>query len=268
MERHFVMLTFDLEEFDIPEEYGQKIPQQEQFDITLTGMTRLQELLDAYGVRVTFFTTGHFAQNHPELIKKLSLKHEIASHALYHSPFHVFREEDILESKQILESITGKRITGFRMPRLKPYDRTMLSDWSFQYDSSINPTYLPGRYNLLHENPEPTKVKKLIILPCSTTKTLRFPLFWLAFKNLPAILYTNMARRTLRKRKHLMLYFHPWEFADIGSYTLPAYVKKPSGDILIKKLDDLIKSLLEAGGEFVTGQDFCTYLAKSDPDFQ
>lgn len=32
------MLTFDLEEFDIPEEYGNLVSESEQFSITLSGM--------------------------------------------------------------------------------------------------------------------------------------------------------------------------------------------------------------------------------------
>ncbi|MBE9462212.1 polysaccharide deacetylase family protein [Dyadobacter subterraneus] len=268
MKRQFVMLTFDLEEFDIPEEYGQKVSTKEQFDITLEGMDRLKKLLAVHRIPVTFFTTGNFALKNPELIKKLSQRHEIASHALFHSPFHEFRQEDILESKQILEEVTGIKVTGFRMPRLKPLNISRLSDWGFQYDSSINPTFLPGRYNLLHKSAEPTVEKGLIILPCSTSPTLRFPLFWLSFKNLPSALYTAIAKRTLRKRRNLMLYFHPWEFAGIDHYKLPGYVKKPNGERLIQKLDYLISALKETGAEFITSQDYCAYLIKTDKAFQ
>ena len=257
MERHFVMLTFDLEEFDIPEEYGQAVSAADQMEVTLLGMRRLEEVLNKYQIKVTFFTTGNFAQNNAELIKVLSEKHEIASHALYHSPFHRFVESDIPESKRVLEFITGKKVIGFRMPRLKPFDETKLPDWGIRYDSSVNPTYLPGRYNLLHKNPLPNTENGLIELPCSTTPLLRFPLFWLSFKNLPFGLYSALCRKTLRKRKNLMLYFHPWEFADIGGYHLPGYVKNPHGEKLTKKLDKLIENLLKSGGEFVTCAEFC-----------
>lgn len=254
------MLTFDLEEFDIPEEYGQKVSDSDQMTVTRTGTDRLISLLDKYQIRATFFTTGNYAQRNPELVQSISLKHEIASHALYHSPFHVFTEKDILESKNILEGIISEKVTGFRMPRLKPFNAAVLAGWGFEYDSSINPTYLPGRYNLLHKSPLPYTENGLLELPCSTTPLIRFPLFWLAFKNLPIGLYAYLCRLTLRKRKNLMLYFHPWEFADIGDYRLPGYVKGPDGKVLVDKLEKLIVNLIKQKATFVTCQEFCKTL--------
>lgn len=260
MTKNFVMLTFDLEEFDIAEEYGQKVSHSDQMNITKTGTERLIAVLDKYKIRATFFTTGNYARLNPELIKAISLKHEIASHALYHSSFHPFKETDILESKNILENITGGKVTGFRMPRLRSFDHKVLAGWGFIYDSSINPTYLPGRYNLLHKSPHPYYEDGLLELPCSTTPILRFPLFWLAFKNLPLRLYAALCRRTLRKRKNLMLYFHPWEFAEIADFKMPAYVKYPDGQILVDKLEKLIQNLKSHEAEFVTCQEFCENL--------
>ncbi|TDE10205.1 polysaccharide deacetylase family protein [Dyadobacter psychrotolerans] len=260
MERHFINLTFDLEEFDIPEEYGQKVSENNQMDVTLEGMNRLMRVLDKHDITVTFFTTGNFARKNPELVRNLAAKHEIASHALYHSPAHIFQQDDILISKQILESVSESRVTGFRMPRLAPFDESKLTEWGFEYDSSVNPTYLPGRYNLLHKNPLPYIEKGLIELPCSTTPFLRFPLFWLSFKNLPPAIYSSMCLRTLRKRKTLMLYFHPWEFADISSFKLPGFVKNNNGQKLTNRLDGLIQYLKSNKGEFVTCQQFCTQL--------
>ncbi|MCE7041452.1 polysaccharide deacetylase family protein [Dyadobacter sp. CY312] len=260
MGRYLVNLTFDLEEFDIPEEYGQKVSERDQMEVTLAGMKRILPVLDKHNVAVTFFTTGHFAQKNPELIRLLSDKHEIASHALYHAPNHDFQEQDILVSKQILEFITGKFVNGFRMPRLRPFDEANLAKWGFRYDSSVNPTYLPGRYNLLHKSPLPYHESGMWELPCSTMPWLRFPLFWLSFKNLPAGIYSEMCRLTLRKRKSLMLYFHPWEFADIGDYKLPGYVKSPDGQALTDKLDKLISYLIKHKGEFITCQQLCDTL--------
>jgi peptidoglycan/xylan/chitin deacetylase (PgdA/CDA1 family) len=260
MGRYLINLTFDLEEFDIPEEYGQKVSEKDQMEVTLAGMQRILPVLEKHHIAVTFFTTGNFAQKNPELIRLLSRNHEIASHALYHAPDHHFEDEDILISKQILEAITEKPVTGFRMPRLQPFDETNLANWGFVYDSSLNPTYLPGRYNLLHKSPIPYRESGIWELPCSTMPFLRFPLFWLSFKNLPVVLYSEMCRLTLHKRKNLMLYFHPWEFADIGAYKLPGYVKSTDGQALTDKLDKLISYLNSQNGEFITCQQLCDTL--------
>lgn len=258
------MLTFDLEEFDIPEEYGQKVPESDQMQVTLAGMERVMAVLDRHRITATFFTTGHFARNNPGLIRTLAQNHEIASHALYHSPAHEFTPADIPESKAILEAISGQPVTGFRMPRLKPFDVHALPQWGFRYDSSINPTWLPGRYNLLHRNPMPHQSGDLTELPCSTTPWLRLPLFWLAFKNLPTGFYNRLCSVTLKRRRNLMLYFHPWEFADIGDYELPGFVKNVNGEKLAGKLDSLITALKKQDAQFVTGHAFCDQWKKWD----
>jgi hypothetical protein len=260
MKRYLVNLTFDLEEFDIPEEYGEKVSHQDQMEITSSGTLRLLRLLDKHEVRATFFTTGNYARQNPELVRLVASKHEIASHALYHDPFYVFQDSDMGESKRILEEVSGQKITGFRMPRLKPFSMDKLRLAGYEYDSSLNPTFLPGRYNLLHENPLPNKRNGLIELPCSCTPIIRFPLFWLAFKNLPITLYAWLCGWTLREQHNLMLYFHPWEFADIQRFKLPGYVKKPDGEKLVGKLETLIVSLKKNGGEFVTCQALCEEL--------
>lgn len=251
------MLTFDLEEFDIPQEYGQVVSQTDQMQVTLRGMESVISVLDKYDVRATFFTTGNFAARNPELVRHLARKHEIASHALHHSPTHVFDESDIAHSRRILETVSGQTVNGFRMPRLKPFDKAALRREQFRYDSSVNPTWLPGRYNLLGENPLPSLTNGLIELPCSTTPWLRFPLFWLSFKNLPLSIYAWLCRLTLKKRNNLMLYFHPWEFTDLSAYKLPIYVRKPDGDLLTTKLDRLISALKRQNTLFVTCNTFC-----------
>ncbi|MBX2951918.1 MAG: polysaccharide deacetylase family protein [Leadbetterella sp.] len=260
MTEKYVMLTFDLEEFDIPEEYGQEVSLYDQLNVTCLGMERLLEVLEKYRIPATFFTTGNFGRHRPELVRKLSENHEIASHAMYHAPSHAFQESDIGESKRVLEEITGRPVTGFRMPRLKPFDRGKLPDMGIHYSSCVNPTYLPGRYNSLRENPLPGIKEGLMELPCSTVPGFRFPLFWLSFKNLPSGVYNGLCSLTLRSRKNLMLYYHPWEFADIGGYNLPAYVKNPDGSRLTRKLERLIESLLAQKAVFITCSDFIEML--------
>jgi peptidoglycan/xylan/chitin deacetylase (PgdA/CDA1 family) len=260
MKPYFINLTFDLEEFDIPMEFGQPVPHAEQMNVSREGTERLLSLLDKHQVTATFFTTGHYARHNTELVCNIAKQHEIASHALYHDPFYEFKESDLAESRHILESISGQQVKGFRMPRLKPFRMKQLLEAGYEYDSSLNPTFLPGRYNLLHENPLPNLKNGIIELPCSTTPFLRFPLFWLAFKNLPSPLYNSLCGFTLRRRKSLMLYFHPWEFSNIQRYKLPCYVKNQDGEKLLKKLEDLIVYLKKQKGEFVTCQDFCKSL--------
>lgn len=257
MQQASIMLTFDLEEFDIPEEYGQAVSPAEQMKVTIRGLTRVLSVLEKHDISATFFVTGYFADSNPDLIRQLSRKHEIASHALYHSSARAFKESDLVHSRRILEELTGQTVAGFRMPRMQKIDREALLKWGFRYDSSINPTWLPGRYNMLGRKPTAHLTNGLIELPCSTTPCARFPLFWLSFKNLPFQIYWWLCWRTLKKRGNLILYFHPWEFADLSAYNLPFYVKKPDSAGLALKLARLIRAFKGDGASFVTCNHFC-----------
>jgi hypothetical protein len=249
-----IILTFDLEEFDLPIEFGFPIAEDEQFRIANEGLNRLIYILDQNKIRTTFFITGNFCEKYPDCVKTISMKHEIGSHAYYHSQFN---EKDILKSKQILESTTDKQVKGFRMPLLQKINYSKLEQAGYEYDSSINPTYLPGRYNNLRVSRTPFKISGsgIIEFPVSVSPLIRFPLFWLSFKNLPSFLYRFLCNSSLKKDKFLHLYFHPWEFANIDHVKIPGYIKTPNGERYSKKFENIIRFLITKG-EFVTVSEF------------
>lgn len=233
--KKYVLLTFDLEEFDIPEEYGAKIPLEDKIKIGKKAVLPILSLLDKYNARATFYTTAFFAEKEPLLIRKIAEKHEIASHSYYHSSFS---EEDLSKSKQKLEELSGKKVNGFRMPRLQPFDKLALKKAGYLYDSSMNPTYLPGRYNHLNKPKTLYKENGIYILPTTVSPVFRIPLFWLLFKNINLTLYNFLAYKSLKKYGYINLYFHPWEFTnEIANYDLPFYIKSKKGVQLLNKLD-------------------------------
>lgn len=235
-----ILLTFDVEEFDIPIEFNQKIDPTLQMEIGKKGLDVITDILNEQDIACTLFTTGSFAINFEETIKSLSNKHEIASHSLYHSRFE---KSDLLDSRILLNKITGKQIQGFRMPKMMQINIEFLKEAGYKYDSSINSTYVPGRYNNLNLPRKMYKENDLLRLPCSVSPNLRIPLFWLSFKNFPYYIYFNLALQTLKKDGYLLLYFHPWEFTDISKFKLPFYIKKNSGVHLAQRLLMLIKDL-------------------------
>ncbi len=249
-----ILLTFDVEEFDLPLEFKQHIELSRQMEIGKQGLDLVTKILDEHNIVSTLFTTGSFAKLYPESIKNLSLKHEIASHSLFHSSF---KTTDLKESKSLLEAITHKPIHGFRMPRMMPVNMDDLINAGYKYDASINPTLMPGRYNNLHLSRTFYKDKGMLRLPGSVSPNLRIPLFWLSFKNLPYSLYKKLALQTLEKDGYLSLYFHPWEFTDISSFNIPFYIKKLSGTSLIARLHLLINDLKKVA-VFDTIQSYAT----------
>ena len=250
MSRGKIILTFDVEEFDIPLEYGQSIPLEE---ITTTGLQKIQRLLSEHQIRCTFFTTAAYAQQQPVLIKSVSEKHEIASHGYSHSSFSV---SDLSSSKEILEAIINQPLYGFRMPRHAPVDNSEIEKAGYAYNSSLNPTWIPGRYNYSTKPRLPFFSGNLVNIPTSVTPFFRIPLFWLSFKIFPIWFFKSLMLRTLKHDGFLSLYFHPWEFVEINAYRLPWFIRRMSGKDMLERLDDAI-SILKSRCDFITMHDFC-----------
>lgn len=248
----FILLSFDIEEFDIPEEYGQLLAEDIKFEISRRGLSNLISLLDRLDIKATFFVTANFALHDRDTIHKLSKHHEIASHGFYHSQFCL---EDLQKSKQTLEEITHTKIIGFRMARLQPVDDIEIEKAGYEYNSSMNPTYIPGRYNNLSKPRTAYYTNKLLNLPISVSPAIRFPLFWLSFKNLPLSVIQLAAKLTLKTDSYLNIYFHPWEFTDISQFKLPGYVKKDSGSKMLDKLEKYL-TWLKTQGQFITISEF------------
>uniref|UniRef100_UPI00404A4CE1 polysaccharide deacetylase family protein n=1 Tax=Daejeonella sp. TaxID=2805397 RepID=UPI00404A4CE1 len=252
-----ILLSFDIEEFDMPLEYGKEIDFHDQIDISINGSNHILDILDKHGVKATFFSTVVFAQHAPEVIKRIiSGGHELASHSYYHSSFEL---EHLATSKKVLQEISGKEITGFRMPRMKPVDENEVRKAGYLYNSSINPTWLPGRYNNLARPRTKFKEAGIWQIPASVSPVVRFPLFWLSFHNLHLKIYTWLAEKTHKKDGYLNIYFHPWEFTELGDqerFGFPGYVSRNSGMKMIERMDLFIGSMKRKNYIFHTISDF------------
>lgn len=252
-----ILLSFDIEEFDMPLEYGKTIDFNEQIAISKAGTKTILEILRKNNIKATFFSTVVFAQNATEIMQEIvNGGHEIASHTYYHSKFEIV---DLKNSKEALEQQTGQKITGFRMPRMQPVDEKEIYKAGYTYNSSINPTYLPGRYNNFNKPRTYYYESGVLQIPASVTPIVRFPLFWLSFHNLNLKLYLWLARWTLKTDGYLNIYFHPWEFTDLDQkdkYNFPGYVSKNSGDKMEARLDSFIIKMKKRKHPFGTFQEF------------
>lgn len=255
MSRNCVLLSFDLEEFDMPLEYGYTISFDEQITVSRKGTEIVLYLLEKFNVPATFFSTCVFAQENVLLIKSLlDYGHELASHSYYHSTFSI---EDVLESKHKLQEISGKTITGFRMPRMKEVDQQLIANAGYTYDSSLNPIYLPGRYNNLSKPRALHNEYKHWVVPASTTPLFRIPLFWLSFHHFPLSVYQYLLKKTLESDGYALLYFHPWEFIDLSNkYGLTYLTTRNSGNEMINRFAKLMEWMADQNLEFKTIQSY------------
>lgn len=251
-----VLLSFDIEEFDMPLEYGKPISFQDQISVSTRGTRIILDILLDNQIPATFFSTVVFAANAKDLIQRINKEgHELASHGYFHS---AFENKHLAESKSELEKLSGRPVTGFRMARMMPVDDHAIETAGYRYNSSLNPVYLPGRYNNFFKPRTIFKTDSLIQLPASATPVMRVPLFWLSFHNFPLWMYKAACVRTINHDHYLNIYFHPWEFTDLTrtEYGLPEFVSKNSGDQMIARFKTWIQWMKKKGYTFSTISDF------------
>ena len=83
--------------------------------------TLLLNLLDAYGVRATFFVTGRESFSNQDLLKRISdADHDIGNHTYNHANLTKISKKDIeneiTKTNDIIFQITGKKTRFFRPP--------------------------------------------------------------------------------------------------------------------------------------------------------
>ena len=130
-----ILLSFDIEEFDVPLEHGIEVPFEQQMAVSIEGTRKILACLKRHQIHATFFCTANFAAHAPEIIENiLQDGHEIASHGYYHSSFEM---EDLKRSREFLEQQTGQPVKGFRMARMMPIDEKEIKK-EFGYNDIIN----------------------------------------------------------------------------------------------------------------------------------
>jgi peptidoglycan-N-acetylglucosamine deacetylase len=111
------------------------------------GMPALLDLYSKYGIKSTFFFTGYIAALYPEIVKMvLPHGHEVASHGKSHARENGFdimpferQKRHLLESKKILQDLSGQEVISFRAPALRTNHHTprALIEAGYKIDSSI-----------------------------------------------------------------------------------------------------------------------------------
>ena len=255
-----ILLSFDIEEFDLPTEFGVEISRDDMFAIAGEGTRRILRTVNEAGAHTTFFVTAAFALEFPDLVREMKASgHEIASHGYSHTSFE---PADLKRSRETLEEITGSPVRGFRMARLAKVGKQDILDAGYEYESSLNPVWLPGRYSNFTAPLKPFREAcGLWQMPVSAVPIVRFPLFWLSFKNLPMFVYLPLAKTAMSAVGFFNMYSHPWEYherAAEAQWHIPGYIVRHAGQDQCGRLCRLIASLKKSG----TFETFGDYLAR------
>lgn len=187
---------------------------------------RILDLLDAHGVRGTFFVLGWVAEREPALIRDIAARgHEVASHGYGHDLVYgqspeVFRT-DIRRAKHLLEDITGQRVLGYRAPSFSITEQALqiLRDEEHLYDASFFPSAFHDRYGKLDRGGgEAPPIQEIIPglqeVRVSTLRIAGQELPWGGggyFRLLPYPSFRAGIRRILRRTGSYTFYVHPWE---------------------------------------------------------
>lgn len=186
---------------------------------------RILDLLDARGVKATFFTLGWIAQRYPQLVRDIVARgHELASHGYGHERAsdltpQAFRQ-DILSAKQLLEDLGGVAVNGYRAPsfsigasNLWAFD--VLAECGYRYSSSVYPIE-HDHYGMPDSPRFAYEVRPGLIEVPVTTLRFRgrnYPSSgggW--FRLLPYGVTRWMIERFNRiEGRSAVFYFHPWE---------------------------------------------------------
>lgn len=186
---------------------------------------KILRLLERYQTHATFFVLGWIAERCPALVKEIAEGgHEIASHGYGHELIYKLTPDafhaDILHSKEILESITGRQVTGYRAPS---FSITPESEWAldilkglgFVYDSSIFPTSFHNRYGFNGASRFPFRFANgLVEMPLSTLRLCgaNIPIAGGGyFRLFPYFCFRQLCRRLNNQERAIIFYLHPWE---------------------------------------------------------
>ena len=206
------------------------------------GMPRLLDLYDKYGVKATFFYTGHIAQLYPEVVRMAYERgHEVGSHGLTHEvnqAFDVLTPEEQLshlkQSKHILEDIIGDEVVSFRAPaaRVDEGFPMIMKEAGFKVDSSVasqrfDMMFSFGALKKLHWITAPRKayfVKEDNIFKKGDSQVLEVPISAMGFPYIGTFMriapgLNRMTRRVLYwetccNGRQFVFLTHPNEFID------------------------------------------------------
>ena len=198
------------------------------------NVDRILELLDAAGIKATFFTLGWIAERYPELVRRIANGgHEVASHGYGHERASDLSREafsqDVQRAKGILEDLTGQAVLGYRAPS---FSIGLSNLWAFDQLASAGYRYSSSIYPIKHDHygmPDSPRFAYrvgagLLEIPITTLRVMKRNLPSSGggfFRLLPYALSKWMLQRVNRADgEAAVFYFHPWEI-DVDQPRIP-----------------------------------------------
>jgi polysaccharide deacetylase family protein (PEP-CTERM system associated) len=198
-------------------------------DRVVRNVDRVCELLDACGVRGTFFIQGMVAEAFPQMIRDLLAQgHEIQSHGYSHRPLYKMDRAalrtELERARKSVEDAGGVRINSFRAPDFSILPENLwalesLAENGFEIDSSIFPMKT-RRYGVPGWGLEPRIVPlangaEIFEVPVAMARMgpVVLPVAGGGyFRLLPRVILETACRSILGEGRPVIIYCHPYEF--------------------------------------------------------
>ena len=145
------------------------------------NLHKLDDIRKKYDLKLTAFVTGKTIEDNPDTIEILnSMPAEIEQHSYSHKVGHGTKLGDIQNGIETHRRTLGKDPLGYRAPQgiISRAEIHLLEDMGVLFDSSIFPTYFPGRFNRLKFPTMPFKIKgsNLVEIPNGVIPKIRIPI--------------------------------------------------------------------------------------------
>lgn len=212
---------------------------------------RILDMLDAQGIKSSFYVPGYVAETHVDLVKEIANRgHEVGHHGYMHEPPSTLSPEEekgVLERGiGILKGITGEAPVGYRSPswELSEHSLEFLASLGFSYDTSLMGDDAPY----------------MVDAPGAGRQLVELPIHWL-LDDAPNFVYAPVANR-LGPMRNPEEVFGTWaaEFEGLYRYgrtfnlTMhPQYIGRPGRLLMLERLIDHIRSFPNV--EFMRCQD-------------
>lgn len=221
------ILTFDIEEWfhllDNESTKGEK--QWANYESRIhNNVDRILDILDRHNIKATFFCLGWIARKYPEVVRKISNKHEIGTHTDMHQLVYEQSPEefnkDVEFSVKILEDITGQKVKYFRAPG---FSITENEKWAFEVlvengieiDCSVFPAPRAHGGFPSYGTCEPSIISyngiSIKEFPISYTKILNKPIIFSGGGYFRLFPY-SMIKQWTKQSDYMMTYLHPRDF--------------------------------------------------------
>ena len=213
---------------DIEPDFGGKGNSDAYFG--LKDLPRLEELVKKYDLKITAFVTGKTFEDNDGLLDILkSMKFEIEQHSYSHRIGKGSKIDDIKKGLEVHEKITGKSPLGYRAPQgeITKEEALFLVENGILFDSSIFPTFFPGRYNRLSFPTYPFKLGEtnLMEIPFSVIPKIRIPVGF-SYIRLFGLNTFKFLFKIFGMPNLMIIDFHSYEFGRPPSYyDTPTFTK-------------------------------------------